>query len=351
MRRLSRPAAFLAAIGTLALVGTAAYIGASRGGDEQDSNEARAARSSDLASCAATPVPERSGTFKIGGFANLVAFGEGTVWTLTEDPEASGDQSTLTVRRIDPAGGNRTLFRYRGRGDARLAVGGHALWLADPGSGTLRRVDLVSGRQSLSTPFGPSGEPTEVAVGRGFLWLVANDDGRLAQVDLGSGSVVRRIAVPRATALADVAIGAGFVWVTTADTGMVARVDPRRGTVRGKPTRVGREALTVAVGTDAAWVHLGEDDTLVRVDPRSGRATERVDAGPNVFDLVTAYGAVWASNYAVGTVTRVDVTGRRAGKSEIRVGRDPKGLAVGAGSVWVANAGDCSITRIPGGGR
>jgi SAM-dependent methyltransferase len=56
--------------------------------------------------------------------------------------------------------------------------------------------------------------------------------------------------------------------------------------------------------------------------------------------------SVWATNYGSDTVTSLDATsGEQIGKP-IPTGAYPKGIAVGLGAVWVANAGECTLTRI-----
>ena len=62
--------------------------------------------------------------------------------------------------------------------------------------------------------------------------------------------------------------------------------------------------------------------------------------------LAVGAGFVWVVNAGDGTVARIDpredvVIGRR-----IPVGRDPQDIAVGHGSVWVANRGDGTVTRL-----
>ena len=46
-----------------------------------------------------------------------------------------------------------------------------------------------------------------------------------------------------------------------------------------------------------------------------------------------------------GTVSRIDVN-TSDDVERIRVGANPTGVAAGAGAVWVANAGDQTISRI-----
>lgn len=55
-------------------------------------------------------------------------------------------------------------------------------------------------------------------------------------------------------------------------------------------------------------------------------------------------GSVWVTNEADDSVTRIDAV---SGSAEtIPVGKGPVGIAFGAGAVWVANGGDGTVSRI-----
>jgi hypothetical protein len=296
--------------------------------------------------CVPTRVRAATGTFRVGGFANLIAFGEGAAWTLTENPGTQGGNrpSPLTLRRIDPGRGIVEAFvRLRGRGDTRLAAGAGAVWLADPAAGTLTRVDLASRERVITRPFGPSGEPTAIALEleRDRAWVIANDRGQLRAVDARSGRVLDRLDVSTG-GLADVEAAFGSVWVATGEAGTVVRVDPRsRRVVARIPVGFAND---LAADDSAVWVDLGDDDAVRRIDSVTNEPGRPHRHG-GAFAIAAGFGSVWATNYPRPIVTRLDAaTGDVAGR--VRVGRDPKGIAVGAGSVWVVNAGDCSVTRI-----
>ena len=54
---------------------------------------------------------------------------------------------------------------------------------------------------------------------------------------------------------------------------------------------------------------------------------------------------MWVADAGDGTVTRIDPAGKVAGEP-IEVGEDPIGIAVGAGAVWTANFRAGTVTRI-----
>jgi streptogramin lyase len=295
--------------------------------------------------CAPTRVPERTGTFHIGGFANLIAFGEGAAWTVTEHPSNLGGEgpSLLTVRRIDPRRGVvESFLRIRGRGDMRIAAGAGAVWLADPATRTLTRFDLATRDLVVVKPFRRSGEPTAIALESGRAWVAANDRGELAVVTARTGRVLGRVRIA-SSGLADVEAAFSSLWVATGEGGSVVRVDPRSRKVIAR-IRV-EFANDLAADDSSLWVDLGDGDAVARIDPATNAPVGRPHPHGGAFAIAAGLGSVWATNYPSPRVTRLDATtGERAG--ELAVGPDPKGLAIGAGSVWVVNAGDCSVTRI-----
>jgi YVTN family beta-propeller protein len=77
-----------------------------------------------------------------------------------------------------------------------------------------------------------------------------------------------------------------------------------------------------------------DDDTVSRVDPdTSSSATIQVGDSPSA--VAVGEGAVWVANAGDGTVSRINTRTGLVTKT-IRVGGRPAGLAVGAGEVWVA---------------
>jgi DNA-binding beta-propeller fold protein YncE len=55
---------------------------------------------------------------------------------------------------------------------------------------------------------------------------------------------------------------------------------------------------------------------------------------------------VWVANNGDGTVTRIDMEDGETIGDPIEVGPSPGAVVVGEGAVWVANNGDGTVTRI-----
>jgi streptogramin lyase len=317
---------------------------ASRRSPDQPSS---AARTDATGGCEARGRVARDGAtrFPIGGYANLLATGAGSVWTLVASGGGPDGAERLRILRIDPRTGALERHPYRGSSEARIRVGHGAVWLADPQTRVVTRMSLADGRRLTTRPFG-AGAPRELAIGPGGVWAIEDARPRLVELDPETARPLRRLHVRRASELADVAVDADRVWLTDAARGSVIRMSVATGRMIGEPTPVGGTALDIELDGAHAWVDLGEADQLARVDA-GGRLVARArDNGGDAFAIAVGFGSVWVTNYGLGTVTRVDAqTGRRVGPP-IPVGADPKGVAVGDQAVWVATAGECSLTAI-----
>jgi YVTN family beta-propeller protein len=81
------------------------------------------------------------------------------------------------------------------------------------------------------------------------------------------------------------------------------------------------------------------------IDPGRNVIVGRAAVGNQPAAIAVGEGSVWIANTGDGTVSQVDPETHSV-IDTIDVGRSPTGIAVGAGSVWVANSGERSVTRI-----
>jgi YVTN family beta-propeller protein len=91
-------------------------------------------------------------------------------------------------------------------------------------------------------------------------------------------------------------------------------------------------------------------DAMRVIDPGTGAIVDTVPLGESAGRIVAgAAGSVWVTNFDDRTVSRMD-SGRV--RQVIPVGGGPCGIAIGNGAVWVADALDGTVARIdPGIGR
>jgi YVTN family beta-propeller protein len=154
---------------------------------------------------------------------------------------------------------------------------------------------------------------------------------------------------------ASMTVADGKVWVLGAS-GTVVRIDPRTNAVVGKPLQVPANAEAIAVGNWALWAasvapgDLGTPgkDQVTRIDLATGRSVATITVRRAPLDLAVTPGAVWVPNSGGGgdSVTRIDPQTNRLSGRPITTGASPQSLAVGGGSLWVANHDDRTVTRI-----
>jgi DNA-binding beta-propeller fold protein YncE len=95
----------------------------------------------------------------------------------------------------------------------------------------------------------------------------------------------------------------------------------------------------------AVWVATRASHRVLRLNPRTGAVERsfRVAAG-GVGDLEAGGGYLWASLSGQGRVARIDPRANRM--RLVGVGRLPWGLAYTAGTLYVANRGSSTVTRL-----
>jgi YVTN family beta-propeller protein len=135
-----------------------------------------------------------------------ITMGAGSVWV-------AGPIQSSPITRIDPLR-NAVLARiavpkFRSGG---ATVAGGLVWIADPGSDQVWRVDPLRNIPVATTQVGIA--PLGVVTGHGSVWVANAGDGTVSRIDPVSGRVIATIAVggsPTGLAVAD-----DGVWVTVA---------------------------------------------------------------------------------------------------------------------------------------
>lgn len=157
--------------------------------------------------------------------------------------------------------------------------------------------------------------------------------------------IVARIAVPGP--VRSIAVGEEGVWVlvmTGSDQTTVVQLDAGTNQISGAPVPLPFEGFQLVVGEGAVWVAGNGGETLARIDPTT-RELRLIKVLPGNFVGVGA-GAVWLANTGIrDTVQKIDPTAGRV-RATLRVGPNPYGIAVGAGSLWVPKHDDVTLSRI-----
>jgi virginiamycin B lyase len=145
-----------------------------------------------------------------------VAAVPGQVWVATEEGGAI---------RVDPAS-NRVAEVLRGapRGAAQtVAVSADGVvWLANPGDGTVIRLDSSAPDQTHAQDLDVA---TQLAVGPEHIWAVATNDQVVVRIDRSDGVLTGRFPVSYVRSVQSIAYGAGSVWAVQGGETLL-RLDP-----------------------------------------------------------------------------------------------------------------------------
>jgi len=195
--------------------------------------------------------------------------------------------------------------------------------------------------------------PSNMTSGDGFLWVSSGSS--IVRIDPKTSQVVGD-AIQPGIQIEDIAFGDGSLWVTTVGSGdlgassdidAVSHIDPETGEVLST-IKVARGPMSVAFTPEAIWVvNFGQSgDTVIRIDPKTNQIIgDPIQTGRAPLSLAVGDGSVWVANHDAHTVTRMDaVTGQVI--ANITVPSEPHRIAFGEGAVWVANWHINSVTRI-----
>jgi YVTN family beta-propeller protein len=136
----------------------------------------------------------------------------------------------------------------------------------------------------------------------------------------------------------------------------VTRVDPVAGLAellrRRRRRRITRATAALATATALAlviWVGVrGSERVTPVINPPPGslgRVAATIPVGTSPVDVLVSQDAVWVANAGQGTVSRIDPATNTVTRT-VRVGRNPIRLAAGFGSIWVANQTEQTLSRI-----
>ena len=202
----------------------------------------------------------------------------------------------------------------------------------------LSAAGLVAGAATLAGTLSP-GNPNPAA-GSGTI-----QPGSVAFIDAQSGRLVGD--VPAGPSVGFIRAGLGSVWEME-DSGVLLQIDPRTRHVTGS-IAVGVNPGDVAVGEGAVWITDKNSQTLTRISPQYGEITRirlpsqglsRPGVGGGV---AIGGGSVWVAQ-GLSRVVRFDPA---SGRVEAAVSvPDAREVAFGDGAIWVAASDIGVLTKI-----
>ena len=206
---------------------------------------------------------------------------------------------------------------------------------------SLAAIDPKTDAPLADIPVGNT--PTEIAVGAGSVWVLNSNEQNVSRVDPATMTVLRDIPTPMAAT--GIAVRNGFVWASGAHD--LVRINPnlpvdpvsvKLPANRNPLARI--ELATVAATPSGVWA--GTTDAVVRVAPAPKEQVVLAETGCCT-PVAVGLGSVWTGgDFGVDRVSAVSA----AREAHISLPFHPGAIAVGAGTVWVADESGERIWQI-----
>ncbi len=286
---------------------------------------------------AKVPIPAGTGAFAVG---------EGAVWAVSD--------TGPVLTRIDP-GRNAVVASIKlklksvcpaeapGCGDAAAGDGG--VWVTHVDDDTVSRIDPGTNAVTATIKVGP--RPLGIAVSQRAVWVANGGAPSISRIDPSTNHVVSTIRLGPPSAATDrmaVAAGGGRVWVTMTKPDAVMRIDPTTNkvaaTIKFSSLRSGEPCGFIASTRSAVWaagahcIASSGYGVVTRIDPHKNRVTRIVAGFKAPIGLALGFGSLWVADLDAKQIDRVNPrTGRIVAR--LRVGGLPIRLGIGFGSLWV----------------
>jgi hypothetical protein len=201
--------------------------------------------------------------FPVRGLGADVAYGNGFIWMITDEPAAGGGQEYLY--KIDPS---RDVIVQAapipGTGPACAAFPGpQGIWVGCAGVDRITLINQASLKPAQSLRVDSGGYTPQIVPGRNAVWVLTPSG--LARADPATGRITATIRTGHApsamSAPALVMDSAGRLWITGS---LLAVVVP--GTLTASPVAHTADAISAAADGPAIWVDTGGTLVGLQVD-------------------------------------------------------------------------------------
>ena len=275
-------------------------------------------------------------TIQIGKTSDWVRVTPTSVWV--------GSKGPFAVNEIDPQT-NRVVATVALPGDpcAGIAADAEDLWVPLCGATPkLAKVDLKQRTLSAVFDVGPAAKEQGIAVGAGSVWMITDAQGSLSRIDPVSGAVVGVAHLPPGSY--NPVFSDGRVWVTRADGAELTVVDAKTLTVVDH-VAIGPHPRFVTAGAGAVWTLNQADGSLSRIDMAGRRPVDTLQLqtpGPGG-DIAYGDGRVWT------TMRKTPLTAIDADRSVVLCqwqGAGGDAVGVGHGAIWLTDLTAGTVLRI-----
>jgi virginiamycin B lyase len=215
--------------------------------------------------------------------------------------------------------------------------------VAKPGA---KQVQSPLGELKPVATLNLGGDPDWLAISDNAVWVTNDKLKSVQRIDPSTNKLVAKIEFP-VEPCSGLAYAFQSLWVPLCGKpASLARVDPATNKITATlPVGPADSEGGITASEDSVWLVSDENGTLLRIDPATNTVRQKIAIPPGSFNPLYSDGMVWITGNKSSVLTPVNA---RSGEvlPSVPVGRNPRFLTAGAGSIWTLNQGDGSITRI-----
>ena len=221
-----------------------------------------------------------------------------------------------------------------------MARAGDSIWATATAADEVVRVDPVSGEVTARVAVGDT--PLRLAFDGKLVWVSVFTAGKVVAIDPASAAAVHSVDLPGQPE--GVAAGFGSIWVVRQEARLLTRLDPTGRLVRSYP--LGNEPRLAAVGERYVYASNFADGTVTRLDPATGALTTSGRLCDGAQGMATGGPHVlWVTCTKAGKVVTVDETTLKVIGS-IDLPAEPDAVKVIGGAVWVVRADGPTVVQL-----
>jgi streptogramin lyase len=231
----------------------------------------------------------------------------------------------------------------------RVAADNTAVWVYNPDTGDLLRIDPTTNQIVATIAVGPGCDVGcgAVAIGQGAVWVAADGASKVVRIDPQTNKIVATIPITPNKGL-QVFVTPGAVWVTDFLANTIFRIDPATNKVVSTLTNQ-QGANGVAFSAGSLWLcnaH-ASPTVLVRLNPTTMQVQAQIDLTVqgqflNCAGMIALAQAVWVgavagppSNGTTAELERINPTTNQVDATAPIPGANNTGFAADAQGVWL----------------
>ena len=225
-----------------------------------------------------------------------------------------------------------------------MAVGFASLWAPLCGKSALARIDSKTFKITKTIDTGVSSAKGIIAASPDSIWLLTDDKTTLSRIDPDQNIVVGELRLPagcHSLTFAETAL-----WLVCPDKNKVLRINAATNLVE-KQIEVSADPQSIAAGENSIWVLCRKEGKVERIDPKTNKVSKTIDLSVPNADGALAFGegSLWATMTGF-PLTRIEVQGETVTVAQQFYGDAGGAFFLSPGAIWLSNLASGTVSRI-----